>query len=244
MLITVLRLSDASSAQSASQRLGVLASLVRDRLLAVGVSAEAAALVQAPRARGGGWDCGDSGPLAARLAREEGGRRPGPGRDTLRRGTPLTGVGLESAGRVLWPGFGAAASAVGVRAVTTVALPLADRGRGVVVVYHLDERLVPEDCLTEVRFLAMACAQGLRHQEALRVCGQLEGALQSRVLIEQAKGQVSERRECTPDAAFALLRSYARAHQVALHEVARWVLDGTLTASPFDRSPLRRATGA
>lgn len=96
MLITVLRLSDASSAQSASQRLGVLARLVRDRLLAVGVSAEAAALVQAPRARGGGWDCGDSGPLAARLAREEGGRRPGPGRDTLRRGTPLTGVGLES----------------------------------------------------------------------------------------------------------------------------------------------------
>lgn len=55
---------------------------------------------------------------------------------------------------------------------------------------------------------------------------QLETALQSRLVIEQAKGYLMGRDGVTPDEAFASLRGYARSHHLSVHEVSRRVLDG------------------
>jgi AmiR/NasT family two-component response regulator len=56
---------------------------------------------------------------------------------------------------------------------------------------------------------------------ALRVeCAQLRQALQSRIIIEQAKGAVSARVDTTPDAAFELMRGLARSQRRNLHEYA------------------------
>ena len=68
-----------------------------------------------------------------------------------------------------------------------------------------------------------------RAEMALRQTSeQLQHALQSRVVIEQAKGFVACVRHVTADEAFAMLRKYARSHNVGLHTVARQVLERRL----------------
>lgn len=61
-----------------------------------------------------------------------------------------------------------------------------------------------------------------------RTTEQLKHALDSRVLIEQAKGYVACLRHVSPDEAFNLLRQYARSHNTALHTVAHQVLERRL----------------
>lgn len=66
---------------------------------------------------------------------------------------------------------------------------------------------------------------------ARSVEGQLQRALQTRISIEQAKGVISEQMGIEIDAAFELLRSYARSNNQRLHAVASDVVDGTLAAN-------------
>ena len=58
---------------------------------------------------------------------------------------------------------------------------------------------------------------------------QLEYALQSRILIEQAKGILAERYSLTPDAAFEILRRGARNHRIRVQELAKRVIDAPET---------------
>jgi hypothetical protein len=57
---------------------------------------------------------------------------------------------------------------------------------------------------------------------------QLQGALDSRVLIEQTKGVLTERLDVEPQEAFERVRAYARSHNQLLHRVCQRVLDGEL----------------
>lgn len=54
---------------------------------------------------------------------------------------------------------------------------------------------------------------------------QLQYALDSRVVIEQAKGIVAAQRDITPNAAFDLLRDRARSTSTRLHDVCQQVID-------------------
>ena len=54
---------------------------------------------------------------------------------------------------------------------------------------------------------------------------QLQNALDSRVVLEQAKGMLAERRKVTVDEAFMLLRRTARSHRLKLHDAARAVVE-------------------
>lgn len=60
------------------------------------------------------------------------------------------------------------------------------------------------------------------------VIGQLQEALDSRIVIEQAKGVIAERSGIGPDEAFQALRRYARNHNLRLNEVARDTVHGNL----------------
>jgi AmiR/NasT family two-component response regulator len=62
---------------------------------------------------------------------------------------------------------------------------------------------------------------------------QLSYALNSRIVIEQAKGIVGERSGIDMAQAFTLLRSYARNNGRRLADVARQVIDGTLRPESF-----------
>jgi DNA-binding response OmpR family regulator len=90
--------------------------------------------------------------------------------------------------------------------------------------FHLDElRTRIDKLLTSVDTIA-----GLRDDltSADRLSHQLQHALDSRVLIEQAKGFLAARHTVDPNTAFTAMRAYARHHRRPIREVAALVLDG------------------
>jgi hypothetical protein len=88
---------------------------------------------------------------------------------------------------------------------------------------------------------ALSIAQHRASTEAQRLNEQLSAALTSRVVIEQAKGVISERAGVALAEAFTRLRTYARSHNLRLTDVAQAATDGTLDPSAWaSPRPARR----
>jgi hypothetical protein len=81
--------------------------------------------------------------------------------------------------------------------------------------------------------LADVATIGLLHERSMRrtdtLNEQLQTALNSRVIIEQAKGKLAERLGLNMDQAFSILRDYARSHNQRLSDLARAFIEGTQT---------------
>ena len=139
-----------------------------------------------------------------------------------------------SPGSARWPCYAAAACAAGFGTVS--ALPMRRRGRAVGVIVVLGPggyRLgAAEARLAQVlaRAAAIAISRQREHLDAERTARQLQGALDSRVVIEQAKGAVAARLGISPEAAFELLRGYARQTSRPLAKVAGEAVRGELPA--------------
>jgi GAF domain-containing protein len=134
-----------------------------------------------------------------------------------------------------WPVFAPAAVQKGfgsvqavpmrVRGVTVGALSLFRSGVGPIV-----ERDMPvAQGMADIAAIALLQERAVR--QSRDVVAQLQGALSSRVVIEQAKGVVAERARVGVDAAFARLRAHARNQNRRLSDVARDLIDGRLDAS-------------
>ena len=76
--------------------------------------------------------------------------------------------------------------------------------------------------------LAVGEARARSEQQERRLNRQLQEALQSRIVIEQAKGVVSVTRRVTTEDAFQRIRAYARSHNQDVHTVARSVVERNL----------------
>ena len=89
--------------------------------------------------------------------------------------------------------------------------------------------------------MAEVAAIGLIQERALRerslLAEQLQAALNSRVVIEQAKGMLAEYLTMTMDDAFTLLRSYARDNNRKLSELASDIADRKIPSSMLARRP-------
>ena len=71
--------------------------------------------------------------------------------------------------------------------------------------------------------------------ERLRVHNaQLERALESRIVIEQAKGVLGERYRLDVDEAFEVMRRAARSHRMRIHDLARAVVEAPRTPTPIE----------
>jgi AmiR/NasT family two-component response regulator len=79
--------------------------------------------------------------------------------------------------------------------------------------------------LIDVATIGILQERATREQEL--VAGQLQVALTSRVIIEQAKGILAERMRVTPDQAFIVLRAYSRTNNFPLTRLAADVISGT-----------------
>ncbi|MDQ2826156.1 MAG: ANTAR domain-containing protein, partial [Actinomycetota bacterium] len=80
----------------------------------------------------------------------------------------------------------------------------------------------------------IALLQDRAATDANRLTAQLQGALNSRITIEQAKGAVAERAGIGMDEAFARLRTYARDRNAKLTDVAEALVTKALPAAEID----------
>lgn len=133
-----------------------------------------------------------------------------------------------------WPPFREKAREQGFRSVHAVPMRLRDQTIGAMNLFSPRPGLLPAADLRIVQALADVATIAILHERALshsRIVGeQLQGALDSRVLIEQAKGVLSHQATIDMDAAFNLMRGYARNRNERLSQVAAAVVGGRLNA--------------
>jgi GAF domain-containing protein len=151
----------------------------------------------------------------------------GPCLDCFREGTAVVNTDLGAA-TSRWPKFAPRAVDAGYRSVH--AFPLRHHGKvlGALNMFSSSTgRLQPDD-IRVVQSLADIATIGLLQERAIRsaeiLTEQLQGALNSRVTIEQAKGALSRMHGIDVDAAFTLMRSYARSNHLRLSDIAHSVL--------------------
>jgi GAF domain-containing protein len=169
----------------------------------------------------------------------------GPCLDCYRTGQPIVNQDLATVnGR--WPRFAAEALAAGFHSVH--ALPMRLRGTviGALNLLHIEPGEMRHADIAAAQAMAdVATIAILQHRatlEAQVINEQLNHALNSRIVIEQAKGMVAEREGLTMEQAFSRLRDHARNHNLRLVDVARDVISGTLPAAALDRpSPTQQS---
>jgi GAF domain-containing protein len=147
----------------------------------------------------------------------------GPCLDCFRTGTAVVNGDLQRAGD-RWPRFAPRAVEAGFQSVH--AFPLRHRQKviGALNLFSTDTgHLEPTD-VRIIQSLADIATIGLLQERTIRsseiLTEQLQSALNSRVSIEQAKGALARTHGIGVDAAFELMRDYARRHQHRLSEVA------------------------
>ncbi len=127
-------------------------------------------------------------------------------------------------GSIRWPQFAPRASAAGFRVMCAVPLQVRSKIIGALNLFRATDEPFSDGDLEIAQAMAEIAAIALIQERALReqtiVTEQLESALRSRVVIEQAKGMLAEYLTTTVDEAFQLLRSYARNHNRKLTDVA------------------------
>ena len=137
-----------------------------------------------------------------------------------------------------WPRFAPVAIEAGFRSVH--ALPMRLRGEviGALNLFRSDRGELEEaDIVTGQALADVATITILQHRAVLEsrlVNAQLSHALNSRILIEQAKGVLAERAGINMEDAFSRLRHHARDHNRKLSAVAEGVIDGTLSVRALD----------
>lgn len=155
----------------------------------------------------------------------------GPCTRSRRTGRPALNESLRP-GDPPWPRFAAAARGAGFGLVSSFPMRRHDETIGAVGVLSDGEHPLASQESSLARILAEAAAVAILQQRALRrsvqTSEQLQHALSSRVLIEQAKGAVAARLAITPPMAFELLRAYARQRNRLLVEVATETIGGDL----------------
>ena len=153
----------------------------------------------------------------------------GPCLDCFRSGRPVAATSLSADQR--WPRFAAAAGQAGFCAVQALPMRLRDQVIGALNLFRdtpgaFDPGSVRVgQALADVATIGLLNERSMRHRDTLNE--QLQTALNSRVIIEQAKGKLAERLGIDVSQAFTLLRDQARNRNQRLSDLARAFVDGT-----------------
>ncbi|MDX6494394.1 MAG: hypothetical protein QOE17_380 [Gaiellales bacterium] len=155
--------------------------------------------------------------------------KQGPCVDCYRTGRAVSVADLPSATQ--WPRFTAAAAAAGYAAVHALPMRLRTDVIGALNLFDVNPGALSPAKLQAGQALADVATIGLLQERAIRnrdiIREQLQSALSSRVLIEQAKGVIAERLHVDVAEAFVLLRAFAHDRKRRIAEVAEGVVAGT-----------------
>ncbi|MBW8705584.1 Nitrate regulatory protein [Streptomyces sp. MBT84] len=154
----------------------------------------------------------------------------GPCLECFRTGVPVIVPDLGAA-IARWPRFAVAAQRSGFGAVQALPMRLRDEVVGALNLFRTASGPVDPAARPVAQALADVATISLLQQRTARrstvLNEQLQTALNSRVLIEQAKGKLAERQGMDMEQAFTALRGYARSHNRRLADVARALIDGS-----------------
>jgi GAF domain-containing protein len=166
-------------------------------------------------------------PDLAPLERHQEAEQEGPCVQAYQGGQVVAVPDLQAEDR--WPGYRRVADQLGMRAVVGVPMRLGEQTVGALNMYHADVREWPQEDLEAARVLANMATAYLINASSLakqvQLADQLQHALDSRVVIEQAKGILAEAHGISVDSAFERLRRHARSHSAKVQHVARAVVD-------------------
>ncbi|MEO7352191.1 MAG: GAF and ANTAR domain-containing protein [Marmoricola sp.] len=147
----------------------------------------------------------------------------GPCQDCYREGEPMINADLEHA-QDRWPRFAPMAVAAGFKSVHAFPMRLRGQVIGALNMFGTQTGLMDDADARVVQALADIATIGLLQERAITrgevVTEQLQSALNSRIVVEQAKGALAQIHGGTPDDAFTRLRDYCRARGLRLVEVA------------------------
>jgi len=159
------------------------------------------------------------------------GAEVGPSASSYATGQLLEADNLTAPGD--WPEFRRDAVRHGFLSVTVFPLRLRDTTIGTLTIFGDSAEAMSESDQLAARAFADVATIGILHERTLRestaIREQLQHALGSRIVIEQAKGMVAHLKGITVDEAFELIRSYARSHRLGIGAVASRVVDRSLT---------------
>jgi hypothetical protein len=150
----------------------------------------------------------------------------------------VVNVDLEGS-EARWPRFAPQAIAGGFGSANALPLRLRRQVVGSLNLFHTGHSGLGSAELRLAQALADAATIGILQQRTISqsevVARQLQAALTSRVIIEQAKGVVAERLQVSTDEAFGILRAAARSHNWLLSDLARKVASGSTDVSELLR---------
>jgi GAF domain-containing protein len=156
----------------------------------------------------------------------------GPCPECFHTGRPVAVADLSTAAS-RWPRFVAQARQIGFASVHALPMRLRTNVIGALNLFGTRPGALAEDTVRLGQAMADVATIGLLQARAIHdrqtLAEQLQTALNSRVVIEQAKGVIAERRRLDMDQSFTLLRGTARTGNRRLSELARAVVDGTET---------------
>ena len=148
----------------------------------------------------------------------------GPCQDCFRTGQPVTNADLGAAAD-RWPVFAPRAVEAGFGSVHAIPMRLRTETIGALNLFSDRAGGLQPDGMHIVQALADVATIGLLQERAVHrgevMTEQLQSALNSRIIIEQAKGAIAQIYTVTIDQAFQLLRGYSRRHQLRIGDVAR-----------------------
>ena len=166
----------------------------------------------------------------------------GPCRDAFRTGQQVASITADDQ-RLRWPTFADEIAAAGFGPVYALPMRLRDDTVGAVNLFCSPGSVLSDDTLAVGQALADVATIALLQHRTIRagerLAEQLQTALTSRIAIEQAKGILAERGGIDMDAAFALLRSAARARQVQLSVLAAALAGGEVSPADVLSPPSR-----
>ena len=162
----------------------------------------------------------------------------GPCQDCYRNGEPVIVADLRTT-QDRWPQFAPHAVAAGFRAVHAFPMRLRGQVIGALNMFGVQAGVMDEADVRVVQALADIATIGLLQERAITrgelLTEQLQAALNSRIVIEQAKGVLAQLHGESPDEAFARLRAYCRGRGLRLGKVAY-----TVTTDPLSLPELTR----
>ncbi|BCJ40649.1 transcriptional regulator [Actinoplanes ianthinogenes] len=163
-----------------------------------------------------------TGTAADRIDKWQYERGSGPCLDACRQGATLC-VDDASAER-RWPGWAEQAGSVGVRSALSVGLPIRERVGAALNIYAEAVCAFDDDAValaeTFAGYAAVALANAHLYDTTMTLAQHMQTAMETRAVIEQAKGIIMGQRRCDADEAFAILARASQESNRKLRDVA------------------------